>query len=206
MIPESLQSDLAAKLPKLARVEVAAWSTPEAPVYRVLCRVGGVVEEVYTGTEKKVRGFFDLPDPVPPFPQEPAFGSPAAVEQAAETMRCGSCGGRGYVPDEGAGSRACRDCNGDGHLPTFPDEPAPDLLAERDRLLSEVERLKVREALLFNSNREIREQRDALADELEALRHFVTRACCGPGRPASGELSSILIRTEEALRNAGRLP
>jgi hypothetical protein len=26
-------------------------------------------------------------DPVPPFPQEPAFGSPEAVEQAAETIR-----------------------------------------------------------------------------------------------------------------------
>ena len=60
VVPQALQSDLSAKLPKLVRVEVAPWSTPEEPVYRVLCRVRGVVEEVYTGTESKVRHYFDL--------------------------------------------------------------------------------------------------------------------------------------------------
>lgn len=32
-----------------------------------------------------------------------------------EDRECGSCGGRGYVPDE-SGSRTCRDCEGEGFI------------------------------------------------------------------------------------------
>lgn len=159
---------------------------------------------------------------VGPFPAEPAFGSPEAVEVAAEMIRpCGSCGGRGYVPDDDAGSRACRDCNSDGFLPTFPDEPAPDLEMterigewkaledQRDTLVAEVERLKTREALLFNSNREIREQRDALADALALTRsasgHYHECLHGQAGHPPDDVSCSCLCqRVRETLRKAGR--
>jgi hypothetical protein len=51
-----------------------------------------------------------------------------AIDRKLTTPReCGSCGGRGYVPDEpernypdgSPRGRECRDCNGDGYLPSL---------------------------------------------------------------------------------------
>lgn len=133
-------------------------------------------------------------DPMPPFPQDPAFNS----SEAAVLRRCGSCGGRGYVPDEEAGSRACRDCNADGHLPTFPDAPSQDdLLARRDALQAEVERLKTENETLRRMHLEaeegLRDQRNALADALEA---FASQACT----------CNDCLTARAALRLVGRLP
>jgi DnaJ-class molecular chaperone len=52
---------------------------------------------------------------------------------------CGSCGGRGYVPDEpehnhpdgSPRGRECRDCNGEGWVPVAP-EPFGGVMATDD--------------------------------------------------------------------------
>jgi hypothetical protein len=129
-------------------------------------------------------------DPVPPFPQEPAFGSREAVEQAAETLR-GFTPGPWRYEEHGKGLplvvRAPDDRFASGRLvasipagydaspsyaaqlwTAFPDAEnnarliaaAPDLLAEAERLRQGVE-----EANRWADS--LQEQRDALADALE---------------------------------------
>jgi hypothetical protein len=157
--------------------------------------------------------------PVGPFPREPAFGSPEAVEAAAGQIRENSNHAefsnrlaeqeaeRRKAEWEAANSRegvllaeverlqgevSARIAESGRYLEAFKNATESKGAAD-DRAFQAASRL-----------RDAEEQRDALAYALESLSHFVTRACCGPGQPASGELSSILIRTEEALLKAGR--
>ena len=115
-----------------------------------------------------------------------------SFQRSMDVRPCGSCGGRGYVPDEGAGSRACRDCNGDGHLSTSPQELVLDLLRERDAIL----------------NKTLTDQRDALADallacyEAEIAASRTIKNITGVPTPPSEWLAGA----EVALRLAGRLP
>lgn len=119
-------------------------------------------------------------DPVGPFPQEPAFGSPEAVEQAAETIQ-------GFTPgpltaQQGdpepcivlKGSRPVAFVSGLGNARLFA--AAPDLLCERDALRREVAYLKGQRQLdgvaqdrTVASRREVERERDALREENERL-------------------------------------
>jgi hypothetical protein len=132
------------------------------------------------------------PDPVPPFPQEPAFGSPAAVEQAARAIRrygLNTAGRIFMLGDEQPDSLA--------HFANLEDHR--ELLAEVERLRTESAGLAAGIQLL----RGVAEQRDALADALElaepalaikaSLRHGEQEQC-----------QRALEAVHEALRKAGR--
>jgi regulator of replication initiation timing len=47
----------------------------------------------------------------------------------------------------------------------------------------------------------LRDENDRLREALQSLRDFTVRACCGPGHPASGELSSMLMTIEEVVHH-----
>lgn len=148
-------------------------------------------------------GEFRELDPVPPFHQEPAFGSPEAVGQAAETLR------------------------GPGAF--FADMAVAELAAERDRLRDETEGQRARlkdlrdsetywktaaEKALADLDRqhalaaEGSKQRDALADALEALGNRVADLLHDfsvvLAEDRRGQLLEGLALGREALRKAGR--
>jgi hypothetical protein len=171
---------------------------------------------------------------VGPFPQEPPFESPGAVEQAAETIR-------GFAPGPWA-ARAVpvspvEECGGTIHAADgteiacvwrkreedrkdIPEAAAnarliaaaPDLLRERDELRAEVANLA--EAALAAAD-----QRDALADALENLRADWADTYCeyctahAPKKETGVPCGRIphfgdcnRAAAEAALRLAGRLP
>jgi hypothetical protein len=127
-----------------------------------------------------------LSGPAPPFPSEPAFGSPGVVEQAAETLRKITI-------------------QRDAYLVHMEAERVGRL-----ELLAEVERLRAEKADLTGRLRATRaadagacEQRGALADALElaepalaikaSLRHGEQEQC-----------QRVLEAVRDALRKAGR--
>src|SRR5215207_6248610 len=101
---------------------------------------------------------------VGPFPAEPAFGSPEAVEQAAETLR-------GFTPPTAEQQIAYLE----REVVHFRDGVC-ELAAEVERLRAENEDLRSGAPWLNAQGREAHEeterQRDALANALESQRRF----------------------------------
>lgn len=142
-------------------------------------------------------------DLVPPFPQEPAFGSPEAVEQAAVSLRT-------RVLDTAERDEVLDLL--DRHRDAF-EQREDALTAEVERLRAEVERLaKVAEleagidSAARRDNLNLSLQRDALADALQPLMALVEDRAVGASESWINGAQAALVAGRTALRKAGRLP
>lgn len=157
---------------------------------------------------------------MPPFPQEPAPGSPEAVAQAAGTLRRGTPAdaqpGEVYISPEAmpllrslygpeAAAGAAETLRGWGDF--YQDAAIAELAAERDRLRAELEQSRADHADTLAKWRAVveddvlhREQRDALAGALLAYLFQQTGWTTLEHKAASG----LTGRCIEALQKAGR--